>query len=667
MASPDKQLYLRFHGRILEHMGIQTYQSPVNSIAELVANAWDGDAETVEIELPAQLSKTAEIVLRDDGIGMTFEDCQDRYLNVGWNRRGSDPNEVSSKKQRPILGRKGIGKFAGFGIAEVIRVDTISAETGERTEFELDLGALLSEEYITTEGKPIGVIAYEPPSDARKASHGTVVTLRTLTLKQPPSPQQFARSMARRFLLHQRQADFRILVNGSPLPEAFDLAGVEYVFPRDYRSDEKPEGLTQVDSDGWGTEQIASGRSIRWRFLFHKETIDEEELRGIAIFAKGKLAQAPFLFNLTGGLGGQHGVEYLSGQVEADFLDGVSDDLIATERQRVNWEHEESRAVLEWGRARVKKLLPTWRERRGEQRVRELEEKLAGFTVRLDKLQAHEASTVKKALKKLAQVPTLSKQRFEELGDAVLTAWEQGRLRELVARLSEAEGLSEEELLRILVEAGVLTALNVAEAVKTKMLTVAGLKERIQRRELETAVRDYIAQNPWLISPEWETFRVERSVTLLLKDAGAKAGLTGQDWEGRVDLALGSRSHLLILEFMRPGLRINLDHLERFDRYVRTVRVNIEANTAGRFKSVTGYIVADGLESDSVTLDRLKTMKDDGMFALDWPTLFANAVSAWQEFLEILASRAPDDDRLRTLVEGPEKATEGVAGQVEDD
>jgi hypothetical protein len=196
-----------------------------------------------------------------------------------------------------------------------------------------------------------------------------------------------------------------------------------------------------------------------------------------------------------------------------------------------------------------------------------------------------------------------------------------------------------------------LTALNTAEAVKTKILTVGGLKLRIQKRELETAVRDYIAMNPWLISPQWETFRKEKSVNNLILDAVGIAGLTGEKWEGRVDLALSSGNHLLALEFMRPGLKLDWDHLNRFERYVLTIRANVDANTGGRFRIVTGYIVADGLEKDPANEQKIKSMKDADMFALDWDTLFGEAIARWQEFLEILVSRAPDDERLKVLLE----------------
>jgi hypothetical protein len=647
-----KTLHLRFHGRIIEHLGIQIYQRPVNAIAEMVSNAWDGDAERVKMRIPSQLSDAAVITISDDGIGMTFDECQKRYLNVGWNRRGANPDERSVKKKRPILGRKGIGKFAGFGIARTVEINTIAESTGERTVFKLDLDDLLSDEYVGTEAKTITVSSYRPPNKARRAKHGTTVTLSHLKLTRIYSADALARSMARRFLLHQGQADFCVLINGKPLPTSVDLEGVEYVFPKDYKKVEKPGTLEAVDADRWGTEKISrKAPKIRWRFIFHKDPIEEEELRGIAVFAKGKMAQSPFLFNLTGGLGGQHGVEYLSGQVQADFLDALPEDIIATERLRINWEHPAARPLAEWGRKRVKELLRVWRQRRGEHRVRELEGKVARFAWRLDAMESRERLTVKKALRKLAQVPALSGKQFEDLGQAILTAFEQGRLRELITAISKTASLSEKDLLKLLLEAQVLTALNVAEAVKTKLLTVAGLKDRIDAQQLELGVRDYIAKHPWLISPEWDTYKIESSVKGLVKSAAESAELTGEKWKGRVDLVLGSGYHLLILEFMRPGLKIDWDHIQRFERYVRIVRTNLAANTGGRFQEATGYIVADALEKDATVINKIGALAKEGMYALDWPTLFNQAMARWREFLETLATRAPRDKRLMSLLE----------------
>ena len=644
----DRRLTLNYSGRIIDHLGIQMYQSPVAAIAELVANAWDADADRVTITLPQPLTQNSEIVIIDDGMGMTFDECQERFLNVGRSRRGSSGTERSPSKNRRILGRKGIGKFAGFGIALVIRVETVSQKTGEKTVFEMDINKIRSDNYVNVRGTDIDVISYEDPDDDRRQQHGTTIRLKDLSMQRTRNPEDFARSMARRYLLHQTAANFQILVNGKPLPEADDLFPVQFRFPGEYRNDERSENL-RIDGD-WGIEPVGN-RQIRWRVRFYEEPISEEELRGISIFAGGKLVQAPFFFNLSGSLPGQHGQQYISGQIQADFLDEQDDDLTAPERQRVNWDHPVATELQIWGRQRLRQLLGIWRDRRGEKRQRQLEERLSAFSSRLGRLPTYERQTVSRAVRRVAQIETLSDEQFEELGTAMVAAWEQGRLRELINEISNTKDLGADQLIEILAEAEVLTALNMAEAVKTKLQTVGGLKQRIENRELENAVRDYISKHPWIVSPKWETFAVERGVTTLVQRAAQESGISNHDgFRGRVDLALASGEHLLILEFMRPGLTLDWDHVDRFERYVRIMSENIAANTGGTFNKVTGYVVADRLSTTPGLPGRIQAIARDDMFALDWPTLLAQAAAQWQDFLDILAGRDPQDERLRALL-----------------
>ncbi len=233
----------------------------------------------------------------------------------------------------------------------------------------------------------------------------------------------------------------------------------------------------------------------------------------------------------------------------------------------------------------------------------------------------------------------------------MLTAWEQGRLHDLIGDIAQVEELTPDQLVGVLAEAQVLTALNTAEAVRTKLLTVGGLKQRIDNHELENAVRDYISQHPWLVSPEWETFAVETGVNSLLDRARNESGISSDpEFRGRVDLALASGDHLLILEFMRPGLKLDWDHINRFERYVRIVKAELRANTAGRFKRVTGYVVADSLNDRADLADKVLNLAHEEMLAQDWPTLLSRAVSQWRDFLGILAARDPQDERIQALV-----------------
>ena len=642
----EEKLYLRFHGRIIDSLGIQMYQSPVAAVAELIANAWDADAKRVTVTLPSSLSGNPKITVKDNGFGMTFEQCQARYLNVGRNRR-IDEDTNNTLEGRPLLGRKGIGKFAGFGIAAVLEVDTTSRETGERTKFQLNLKDLRSDAYIGTEAKEVPVLLKSGPSEEMRVKSGTTVTLRELTLKRTPNEDSFGDSMARRFLIHQTADEFAVFVNNKALREDNALSGVEFDFPGDYKVDERPEGLR--NEEGYGAEEIGSDQ-VRWRIKFTKAPIDTEELRGVSVFCGIKVAQTPFFFNLSGGLPGQHGQQYLSGQVQADYLDQLSTDMITTERQRLNWELEQAQPLEKWGQERIKSLLSIWKKRRAEERTRQLDEKVAQFSSRLERLKSTERRTVLSALKKIATIDTLSNEQFNEMSSAILTAWEGGRLHALIGEVAGADAMDEGVLLNLLAEAQVLNALHVAEAVRAKVEIIEGLRKRIENRKFENAVRDYIAENPWLLAPEWETFKKEISVRRLVEASADEAGLNDhEDWNGRVDLVLSAGTQLLVIEFMRPGLTVDIDHINRYQIYVDILRAGIKANSGLGFLHVSGLLVADKLNNRPAMNETLDRLAGADMKALDWGALLDRASKKWKDFLDILVSRAPDDERLAGL------------------
>ncbi|WP_328671406.1 ATP-binding protein [Streptomyces sp. NBC_00328] len=646
MGAKSPRLEIRFRGRVIEHLGIDMYQSPVAAIAELISNAWDADASSVEVVLPGDLNTGSEISIRDDGFGMTLAQCQDRYLNVGYNKRKENGKDVTGSG-RPMMGRKGIGKFAGFGIANFVRVETVSGETGERTVFELDASQLIegADSYAQNDPLEVDVIDYDGPAEDRCVDHGTTITLRSLTLKKTPNADQFRTSMARRFLLLERADEFAVSVNGERIAEVDDIEKIEFSFPRDYEDSQRPANLT-VDDDGWGVERLVNGHQVKWRFVFYKEPISDDELTGVSIFSHYKLAQRPFLFNLTGGFGGQQGTSYLSGRVEADFLDDQPRDLISTERQRVNWEAEASEPLLAWGQARVKSLLRIWQGFRAQAKVTAMRDRMAPFSIRLGRLERPERKVVEKALESIAKITTLSDEQFADLAQAMLSAWEGGRLKGLIDDLASADELDADALVKILAQSRVMSALHAAEHVKAQLNLITGLEERVQRRELENHIRDYIAENPWLISPRWETFRVERGVRGLMEEVAKE--IYGKDWDARVDLVLSSGNQLLVVEFMRPGLKIDWDHLGRYERYVTRLR-NATAARFSEFKSVSGLLVADKLDKAQDVMDKIEKLRQDDMEATDWLGLLERSKKQWADYFEILHDRAPDDDRMKQL------------------
>lgn len=647
-SEQSRKLYLNFHGRIIDHLGIQMYQSPVAAIAELISNSWDADAEAVEVILPETLEPGSCYIIKDNGIGMTFDECQNRFLNVGYCRRGVTSTERTAEKNRPVLGRKGIGKFAGFGIAKKIEVITVSKITGEKTIFEMNLDELRADEYRGGR-KEIPVRDVVGPNEDTKTDHGTMVILHELVGLRKPNIGQFSKSMARRFLLAQTASDFMVKINGSELPRDDYLENAAFIFPRDYTPQERPTSL--LITDGWGIETLSDGQSVAWRVAFRNDTIKEELFRGISIFANGKLAQSAFIFNLTGGVYGQVGLEYLVGQVKADYIDGLPQDIIAPERQRINWELPEAAPLLAWGQNKVKELLKLWKDRKSANREAVLDGRVGGLDQWLSRLQPLEKRTAKKVLRKLAAVDELAEAQFLDLGQALLKSWDQGRLYGLLDRLDQSETVTPAELLNLMGEGDVLSALSLLEVIKIKEKEFGLLENYVKARMPENPLRDFIANKPYLLHPRWETFKKEVGVTHLLDKSANAAGLDTETYRGRIDLALRGGAELLIVEFMRPGLTLNWDHISRCERYVIRAKSEVMALTNLGINNVYGLVVADNVSSAQDVRDKIATMSIQGITVTDWKSLIEDARKTWAELMAVIAERHPDDIRIRESAE----------------
>ena len=301
-SATQEPLKLRFAGALVEQLGAQMYPSATAAVAELISNAWDADARNVWATLPFGQSWTEsdEIIVIDDGHGMTREQAQSRYLIVGRKRRLEDNGETEGK--RFVHGRKGIGKLAAFGTAQVL--DCYSVRNGQKISFRLDYDTI--RQYAPGGDCPVSEdIDLEPLLDpnGNPLSTGTRIRLSDLRLKRVIPKDQFMRSMSRRFSIDQ--SEMRVFINGEPL-QRFDM-DLQFKYPRDGA----PDSSVTVGTDGWGSETLPNGEAVRWWIGFTEKPLQADYLKGISILARDKMVQRPFMFERSRGAEGQLGQEYL--------------------------------------------------------------------------------------------------------------------------------------------------------------------------------------------------------------------------------------------------------------------------------------------------------------------------------------------------------------------
>src|ERR1039458_247230 len=102
---------------VLNHLGNLLNRSYATVLGEAISNSWDADAKNVWIYINR---KKNSFLIKDDGIGMTADDFQEKFLKISYTKRKHGTS--LSVKGRPFIGRKGIGKLALLSCADKITV-----------------------------------------------------------------------------------------------------------------------------------------------------------------------------------------------------------------------------------------------------------------------------------------------------------------------------------------------------------------------------------------------------------------------------------------------------------------------------------------------------------------------------------------------------------------
>lgn len=100
----------------LKMLGKTLYSNPFAALSELIANGFDAQADKVWVYLDIRDKKNAEVIVIDNGNGMTDSTIKDKYLQVGKKNR-ADTDDI-------MMGRKGIGKLAAFYLSNKYYVVT---------------------------------------------------------------------------------------------------------------------------------------------------------------------------------------------------------------------------------------------------------------------------------------------------------------------------------------------------------------------------------------------------------------------------------------------------------------------------------------------------------------------------------------------------------------
>lgn len=120
---------IKTRARTLDMLGRQQIAGIPTALSELFKNAHDAYADHAEVDY---IRKKDLLILRDNGLGMTREEFEERWLTIGTDSKFEDEKAIQkpavdiNKDRRPIMGEKGIGRLAIAAIGPQVLVMTRS-------------------------------------------------------------------------------------------------------------------------------------------------------------------------------------------------------------------------------------------------------------------------------------------------------------------------------------------------------------------------------------------------------------------------------------------------------------------------------------------------------------------------------------------------------------
>ena len=712
--SEDENRYtMRISRRTVDKLGVKLYDRASAVVAELVANSYDADAQLVRVRLPLStflgrhhsrssadshdqghigmdlledrgvtddqvemdldakhdsVSQATDqsydeiIEVHDDGHGMDPEEADKLFLTVGQDRRTNSIQGAKSRiKKRPVMGRKGIGKLAPFGICK--RIEVISSG-GERqaegfltSHFILDYDEIIQDtekSYFPERGKNDRTFSDSP---------GTTIRLSSFQRKRVPSHETFLRQLARRF--GAQQSDFNIVIEDTRNPAENPPTPVTSVSIPVVESTKIDLTQRPVPLNEGSTLSVTGWIGMAQKGYKH------EELAGVRIYARNKIVATTRDFGLMSGFTGENTLRsYLVGEIHAEWLDeDTGEDLIKTDRQDILWESDRGQALRTWGQELLREIGTLSRAPR-RKNVRDQFLKLARVEERArerynDETVIATALDLASVIGGFAAEDELTDEEYlNGLCEVILSVAPHRALMNAFHEFRTQvapDGTSLESLLELFDKTRVAELASYSQIAMERVTIIEKLREVVDQGAPESALQRLVSKGPWLIDPTWTVITKNQSLRTFSNEFVTYWRRThGEDVEVALIherkqpdfTAMEVAGRLRIIELKAPGHTFGHSDFKRLQNYVVALRYLYQENDVIRKAFPNGWrvdLVADDVslpdQSEAEAYSSYKKKKE--VERINWAEFVARAEHANSQFLDIREASNTEAERLQ--------------------
>ncbi|MCQ2204423.1 MAG: ATP-binding protein [Bacteroidales bacterium] len=181
MGNESNILRWRFDVSTFRLIGRDLITDRVTALFELIKNCYDANATevTVTFENVGVNSDSSVITIKDNGIGMSFEDIRDKWMVIGTSNKRRNPLSPDPYRRR-CVGEKGIGRFAVDKLGDHLNICTKQTLSKAWLSVDIDWKKYFNQSYGPSEKIRLFTDVentYDYISAKSENDHGTILTI----------------------------------------------------------------------------------------------------------------------------------------------------------------------------------------------------------------------------------------------------------------------------------------------------------------------------------------------------------------------------------------------------------------------------------------------------------------------------------------------------------
>jgi hypothetical protein len=562
----ESDLHIRLDLNVLNHLGIGLYSNTPAVLTEIIANAWDADADEVRIDID---NENDVITIRDNGIGMDHSALQNKFLTVGYSRR--DNNEEKTPRGRQCMGRKGIGKLAMFSLADEIHL----VSRGKASDPE---GFVVYVDDLKDQIKSGLDYFPEKISDCSQYEifpTGTTIILKQLNKSVSKTSSYLRRRIARRFSViggGSGKDAFRVYIDGSEvtIKDRGFYSDIQLLWTfGDQEEEAKALCDKHVRHSHYGGEISSTPIKING-FIASVEKPQQLKSDGdnnntITLLANGRVFDEDVQKRLDDS---KVFNSYLVGELQVDYFDSNDQpDMAVSSRQGVHENDPRFESFLGYLRTQLVDIGGKWDEWRREIGSEDVVNEFPRVNEWIETLSLNHKKRAKQLIGKIntmrfSGTPDDQKSQKKEVLKHQILAFEKLKIQD---NIEAVEGLSMDQNIQefgnILVSIEDIEAALHHDIIEQRLAVVRKLEQHNQNKVKERVVQEHIYNHLWLVDPSWEHKENETDFEWTLSEYLKRAC---PDTEDGARLDIGYRTtngRYIVIELKKPGVHTSIQKL----------------------------------------------------------------------------------------------------------